>query len=126
MPRPPGAGRKKGTPNKVTRTIREAAAKHGPKALRHLVELMDSPDLRIRLAASREILDRAYGRPVTPAELTGKDGEPLHLDARARNMSNLERAQRLAFILASGVKARDELAAQSENVVPLRKDTDAA
>ena len=77
-PKPPGSGRKKGVPNKSTAEIRAVAQKHGAKAVRELVKLMTrSENEQTRLKAAVELLDRGYGRPVTPSEISGKDGEPL-------------------------------------------------
>ena len=63
LPKPPGSGRKKGTPNKITREVREAAQKHGTKAIAALVKLLKHEDSKIVLAASIELLNRAYGKP---------------------------------------------------------------
>lgn len=108
LPKPPGSGRKPGTPNRVTRDVREAAGKHGTKALKALVELLDAPDPKIRTIAAREILDRAYGRPLTPSEVTGKDGAPL---IPATEMSNLEALRRVRWIMN---KAKRDAAANDE------------
>ena len=107
MPRPPGAGRKKGTPNKVTRDVREAAGKYSKRALLTLVKLLDDPDARVKATAAREILDRAHGKPMTPTELTGKDGAPLHPEPPQSEMSNFDRARKLLFLLALAAKDAD-------------------
>ena len=78
-PKPPGSGRKPGTPNKATAEIRGIAQKHGLKAVRRLVALMKSEDETISLKAATELLDRAYGRPVTPSEISGPGGGPVGL-----------------------------------------------
>ena len=100
LPKPPGSGRKKNTPNRVTRDVREAAAKHGPKALQAFVKLLGHPDPKIVSVAAREILDRAYGKPISPSEITGKDGEPL---VPARAMSDRDLAQMIVFTLSKSV-----------------------
>lgn len=97
LPKPPGSGRQKGTPNRVTRDIRAAAAKHGPKALQALVKLLDDPDPKVKATAAREILDRAYGRPVTPTEITGADGAPLN---PVPDVDDIALAQMIAFLAA--------------------------
>lgn len=57
-------GRSKGTPNKVTAEIRAIALVEGPVAFDRLVKLSTSAESEaVRLAACREILDRAYGKP---------------------------------------------------------------
>lgn len=56
-------GRKKGTPNKATADVKEAAQKYGPAALKKLAALMQSAESeQAQIAAAKEILDRAYGR----------------------------------------------------------------
>ena len=71
-PRPKGAGRKKGTPNKVTADIKLLAKKHGPSAIANLVELMDHENPQTRVAACKELLDRGYGKAAQPH--TGEQG----------------------------------------------------
>jgi hypothetical protein len=105
LPRPPGAGRKPGTPNKVTRDIREAASKHGAKALSAIVKLLKSPDEKVVAVAAREILDRAYGKSIQPSELTGKDGDPL---IPARELSDHTLAKLIAYQLDIGTAVTPE------------------
>jgi len=65
-----GAGRRKGTANRVTRQIREAAQEHGEAALKKLVSLMNKGDTdSVKLGAAKEILDRAYGKSVINADI---------------------------------------------------------
>jgi hypothetical protein len=67
-------GRMAGTPNKTTAEIREAARAHGGAALAQLARIMtNSPSDAARIAAAREILDRAYGK--APQAMTGEGGE---------------------------------------------------
>jgi hypothetical protein len=62
-----GSGRKKGTPNKVTAEIKVLAHKYGPDALKELARLARSAESEAaRVAACREILDRAYGKAMQP------------------------------------------------------------
>ncbi len=77
-------GRKKGTPNKVTAEVSTIARKYGPKAVDKLAELAGltrkkaAESEQARVAALKEILDRAYGK--APQALTGADGEgPIKL-----------------------------------------------
>jgi hypothetical protein len=59
-----GAGRPKGVLNKITRPIKELAASHSEESINTLVYLRDhSKNDQVRLAAARELLDRAHGRP---------------------------------------------------------------
>lgn len=60
-----GAGRPKGTPNKATASIRDAARSYTEDALRTLVEVMNDKEQpgRARVGAANAILDRGYGKP---------------------------------------------------------------
>lgn len=65
-------GRPKGRPNKATAEIRELAAKYGPDALAELARLSrEAESERARVAACKEILDRAYGKSLQSVDLTG-------------------------------------------------------
>jgi len=67
-------GRKAGTPNKTTVEIRDAARKHAKAALAELARIMTkSTSDTARIAAARELLDRAYGK--APQAMTGEGGE---------------------------------------------------
>ncbi len=91
MPVPKGTrvgGRQRGTPNKVGREVRELAQKHGPKILQSLVDMVNDDETphAARVAASKEVLDRAYGKPAQ--SVTGEDGEgPVKIEFswRGRN-----------------------------------------
>jgi len=104
--RPPGlkktGGRRKGVKNRITRQIKELALPYGKRAFTRLAKLLKSDDDKIVLAASREILDRAYGRPQVFNELTGPGGTPL-IETPA---DPLEVARRVAFLLDQGVRAK--------------------
>jgi hypothetical protein len=76
-PRPPQAGRRKGTLNKTTVKIREAAQRHGAAALVRLVELSKDLDGRIAVKAIEIILAYGYGKPREHVELTGAESGPL-------------------------------------------------
>jgi hypothetical protein len=65
--RQPGSGRKKGSPNKITAEIKALAHKYGPDALKELARLARGAESEAaRVAACREILDRAYGKAMQP------------------------------------------------------------
>lgn len=71
-----GAGRKKGSVNKIKKKIQELAEPYGEKALEVLANLMISGEAEsTRIAAAKEILDRAYGK--APQAITGEDGGVL-------------------------------------------------
>jgi len=59
-----GAGRKKGAPNKATAEIRESARQYSDRAVRRLAHLMTkATSEQAQVAACKEILDRAWGKP---------------------------------------------------------------
>ena len=59
----PGAGRKEGSPNKITGEIREVAQEYGSEAIDQLVKIMrKGKSEQTRVAAAKEILDRGYGK----------------------------------------------------------------
>ena len=72
-------GRKKGTPNKVTATLREAFQAHEKKLVERLLKLTESGDLQVRLGALRLCFDRGWGKP--PQALTDGTGEGVQIVA---------------------------------------------
>lgn len=67
-------GRPKGALNKATAEVKEAAREHAPAALKELARLMKKAQSEAaRVAAAKEILDRAYGK--APQAHTGEGGE---------------------------------------------------
>lgn len=71
-------GRKVGSVNKVTADIKALAQSFGAEAINSLIEIArNSESDQARIAASRELLDRGYGKPLQGVELTGADGGAL-------------------------------------------------
>jgi len=61
---PKTSGRKKGVPNKAAAEVKAVAQVHGPEAIETLAKLMRTVDSETaKIAACRELLDRAYGKP---------------------------------------------------------------
>lgn len=56
-------GRKKGTPNKPTKVLRDALQKHGSVLVKRLLKLTQDKDKNIRLGALKICFDRGWGRP---------------------------------------------------------------
>ena len=77
---------------RVVEEIRQLAREHAPAALRKVGELIGNADPRVALAASTEILNRVYGRPV----------QAIESDVRTMNLSALYLA---ATKLANGHRA---------------------
>ena len=68
-------GRQVGTLNKATALVKVMAAKHGPAAIAALAKLMaDADSDAAKIAAAKELLDRAYGKSTQP--IAGDDDLP--------------------------------------------------
>lgn len=60
---PKTGGRKAGVPNKATAEIKALALSHAPEVFKELARLaLHSKSDQARIAAGREILDRAFGK----------------------------------------------------------------
>jgi hypothetical protein len=80
-------GRVKGTPNKATHDVKEAARIHGPRALEVLSSLMETAESeQARIAAAKEILDRAYGKATQP--IANEAGQAFALSLIERKLVN--------------------------------------
>ena len=72
-----GSGRKRGTRNKATAEVRDAAQKYTKQALKTLSEIAkNGKNESARVAAACAILDRGHGRPTQPIG-GDADGPPL-------------------------------------------------
>lgn len=88
-----GAGRKKGSPNKATAAIRDAAQEYTDEALATLVEVMKDAEQpgATRVGAANSILDRGHGKP---AQALGGDPEnPLELVHRIERVFTSDPAE---------------------------------
>jgi hypothetical protein len=74
------------------------AQRAAPKAVRRLIELMDSADERVVAVACNAILDRAFGKPKAVGE------EKDDLEARVKAMTPEERLARAEEIIEKGKK----------------------
>ncbi len=76
----PGAGRRKGTPNKATADVKAAAQKYTDEALETLAKIMrDSDADPARVASARELLDRGHGKPAQSHTGEGGTGPVQHV-----------------------------------------------
>src|ERR1700733_4579190 len=64
-----GAGRPVGSGNKTPPELREIARAHSPRAFVRVLELIESKDERVALAAAKEVLDRAWGKAEAKGEV---------------------------------------------------------
>jgi cell division protein ZapA (FtsZ GTPase activity inhibitor) len=67
----PGAGRRKGSLNKATACVKEAALVYSEDAVATLASIMTSDEqpAAARVAAANAILDRAHGKPKQSVEM---------------------------------------------------------
>lgn len=72
-------GRQKGTPNKATADVKEAARAFTADAISTLAEIMrgEEQPAAARVAAANALLDRGHGKPQQKLEATGAEGQPL-------------------------------------------------
>lgn len=71
-------GRQKGTLNKATASVKALAQKHGPAAIAELARLATKAESEAaRVAAIRELLDRAYGKSKQPLVGGDDDDAPI-------------------------------------------------
>jgi hypothetical protein len=77
-------GRKRGVPNKVGADVRTAAAVYTTDAIATLREIMENPaePAQARVAAARELLDRAHGKPPQAADVTVSGLAPIIMPSR--------------------------------------------
>jgi hypothetical protein len=64
-----GAGRPAGSGNKTPPELREIARAHSPRAFERVLDLVESEDERVALAACKEVLDRAWGKAEAKGEV---------------------------------------------------------
>lgn len=74
-----GAGRPKGSLNKATASVRDAAQVFTDEALGVLATVMRdaASPAASRVAAASALLDRGHGKPMQATEITGSEGGAL-------------------------------------------------
>jgi hypothetical protein len=74
----PGAGRKKGSPNKSTAEIKAIAQPYSEQAVKTLAQIMQTGESEgARVSAANAILDRAWGKPSQAVLHSDPDGGPI-------------------------------------------------
>jgi hypothetical protein len=77
----PGSGRRPGSKNKHTPEVKLIAQQYGEEALATLARIMRSSENDgDRIAATKEILNRGYGRSIAQTNIAGWNGGPLSID----------------------------------------------
>lgn len=69
-----GAGRPKGSQNKATAAIKEIAGQYTEQAVNALVSILAGGEgipAAAQVAAAKELLDRAHGKPSQSVDVTG-------------------------------------------------------
>ena len=95
---PKVGGRVAGTPNKITADIKALAGQYGLPALKELARIAAKGKAEAtRVAACKEILDRAYGKAPQYVEQTTTN-------RITEGFSDLEVARRVAFLLTNAVE----------------------
>ncbi len=95
-------GRRKGTPNKATAEIRGAAQQYTKEALEVLVHVArNGHSDAARVSAACALLDRGHGRPAQAVSLGGPEGGAIEV----KEVSTIELARRIAFVMASAAVA---------------------
>jgi len=74
--KPGQSGNPGGRPREEMAVI-QLAKQNSEKAILKLVELIDSEDPKVSIAASNAVLDRAIGKPKQALEHSGPEGEKL-------------------------------------------------
>lgn len=88
------SGNPGGKPKEI-REVVDLARAHTPAAIASLARIAESEEAPAAavVAACEALLNRAWGRPMQPTELTGAGGGPIQIeDARAAVLSLLETA----------------------------------
>jgi hypothetical protein len=95
-----GGARTKGARNKVTAEVKALAQTYAPAAIKELARLSTEAESEAaRVAASKEILDRAYGKPMQPvvadlrdsrkaSELSDAELEQIILEGRVNGATH--------------------------------------
>lgn len=85
-------GRQPGTRNKVTADVKAIAQEHGPSVIAMLagIALNAKKSDLARIAAGKELLDRAYGKALQGIEMGGPGGGPIQIERVRLNMAPVE------------------------------------
>jgi hypothetical protein len=83
--RPKTGGRKAGTPNKVTGEVKLLARTHTAACVSELARLaVGAVSEQARVAAIKELLDRAWGKSMQPTQIGNAEGESFKTDGAFR------------------------------------------
>lgn len=113
MKRQKTGGRKPGSLNKATASIKEIAGQYTESALETLVAVMqdDTAPHSARISAAREVLDRSHGKPTQSVEIDANvNTHKIDLSAIDRELeaAAAERARRQKELEDSGILSQFE------------------
>lgn len=119
--RSPNPGGKTKRERNLMREVRDLAAGNAPAAIRRLRSIMDNrrAPYQAQIAAAVAILDRAVGKPAVPASATLDDGTPAPVPWSS-DLSALDKARRVGFLLWQGIRALESRPARSRPRPPDR------
>jgi hypothetical protein len=117
----PGQSGNPGGRSKGNLELRSLARQRTAEALATLINIMRNPKAAsaARVSAAQAILDRGWGKAVQPTAFTDMEGEDRPFASEIA--TDIEKARRLAWILAQGLraaKARDLPAQQEQLPIP--------
>ena len=69
----------------MPREVREALERALPDRIADMVKLTKAKDVRVRLDATKYLIDRTLGRPAQDMNLSGAGGGPLEIVVRYAN-----------------------------------------
>ena len=96
LPRPVGAGRKRGSLNRKSEALIEKCERQGIDPFNALLELAASDDQNIKLSALKEICSYLYPKRLAldqSVEVSGPDGRPIEMKAVYDELSDVELGQ---------------------------------
>lgn len=104
IPFKPGKSGNPGGRPKGDIELRRAARERTGEALETLINIMrnQKAPAAARVTAAEALLSRGWGKPVQPTAFTYEDGADRPLPGE---MSDIERARRIAHLLAQGIRA---------------------
>jgi hypothetical protein len=116
----PGQSGNPGGRPKRSVDLRRLARERTVDAIATLINVMRNPRAAsaARVSAAAALLDRGWGRPVSPQAFTYADGEdrPTPADIALRSQDDIEVARRVAFLLTRGVQAVQALPAEPSQI----------
>jgi hypothetical protein len=113
--RSPNPGGKTKSERNLMREVRDLAGRNAPAAIRKLRSIMDNrrAPYQAQIAAAVAILDRAVGKPAVPPSATRDDGTPAPVPWDS-DLSALDKARRVGFLLWQGMRALESRPAPIE------------